>query len=93
MVDLGAIGDPGAQEPTSAESAGVPRMHDNAVPRSVQNYVLAHWTTSEHADWCMNMRAGDALYSACASVSSDRLHRAAWTVMRQGWPSHAGRLG
>ncbi len=50
---------------TRTESAlGVPWMHENAVPRSVQNYVLARWTTSEHADWCMNMRAGDSLNSA-----------------------------
>jgi len=45
-------------------------MHDNAVPRSVPNYVQARWTTSEHADWCMNMRTGDALNSAESDASA-----------------------
>jgi len=39
-------------------------MSFNAVPRSVRIYVQARWSTSEHADWCMNMRSGHALNSA-----------------------------
>ena len=44
---------------------GVP----SAVPRSARNYVQARWTTSEHADWCMNMRSGDALNSEESGVA------------------------
>ncbi len=57
---------------------GAPRMHDNAVPRSVPNYVMARWTTSEHAHRCMNMRTSDALNSVRAGSVGTQPHAVAW---------------
>src|SRR6266516_2592479 len=41
------------------------------------------WTTSEHADWCMNMRSGDALNSAESDAP-------AWSLC---WPAPGGGAG
>jgi hypothetical protein len=81
LVDLAARQEIINRLSTRADSAfGVPRMLDMAVPRSVPNYVQARWTTSENADWCMNMRTGDALNSAesDAPVWSPGLACARW---------------